>query len=228
MPSWKELNHHDLHAFARGAAEAESKATLTLMDLLAEADQRKLHVVMGYSNLRNYAIFELGISETRARDLIDATRLMNILPEVREDFERKQLSLSTVAKLSRYLRREHADENQALLLLDQLKGKSPRMVDQILADHAKNIVKKEMVRPLGLDTTRIVLDVDQHFMNLVSKARETKGVQNIGLRDLFKLALEDCNPPAPQPSPSTSVRTIPVPVMIQLGGIEKPKKTLLN
>ena len=237
MSSLKELGNLELHEQSRAAAESEFKATLALLDHLAEADQRRLYSTMGYPSLRNYAVFELRISGSKVRNLIDAMRLMVLLPEVRDDFEQRSISLTTVAKLSRHLRRELADEARALLLLDQIQGKSSRMIDQILSQDAKHIEPKEMIRPLGQDTTRITVDVNQEFMGLISKARALKGNPNLGIREILQLALKEMAPQPQQTSLSTAnsitsssstAQKLPPQVVIQLGRMERPKKNLLN
>jgi hypothetical protein len=186
-----KLNNQELHENTLKAASDEKSATLKLLEYLAEVDSRRLHAIMGYPSLWQYVHKELGYSESQTSERVSAMRLMIRLPEVREEIEANQLSLTAVAKLATHIRRERVDEIHALQLLDSIIGKPTREVERILASESSEPIKKEMIKPLSAETTRILIDVDQDFLNLLTRVRELKGHPGSSTRELLRSAMKE-------------------------------------
>ena len=185
------LDNQKLHEQTIAAATQEKNATLALLEHLAEIDQRRLYAIMGYSSLWKYVHHELGYSESQTSERVSAMRLMVQLPEVRDEFENNSVTLTTAAKLATHVRRERASVGQALYLLSSIKGKPSREVDRILATESSEPLRKELIKPLSAETTRILIDVDQEFLELLQRVRELKGHPGSSTRELIQSAMKE-------------------------------------
>jgi hypothetical protein len=188
--AFKNLTHDELHSHTVSAATDEKNATLKLLEYLAEIDRRRLYAIRGYSSLWSYVHRELNYSEAQASERIAAMRLMVRVPEVREEMEANRLTLTAAAKLSSHVRRERNDELETLVLLDAIQGKSTREVERVLASQASEPVRVESMRPISAETTRILMDVDQEFLELLKQVRELQGHFGTSTSKLIQTALK--------------------------------------
>ena len=117
-------------------------------------------------------------------------RLMVRVPEVREEIEANRLTLTAAAKLSSHVRRERNDALETLVLLDAIQGKSTREVERVLASQSSEPVRVESIRPISAETTRILMDVDQEFLELLKQVRELQGHFGTSTSELIQSALK--------------------------------------
>ncbi len=185
------LDNQKLHEQTITATTQEKNATLALLEHLAEIDRRRLYAIMGYSSLWKYVHHELSYSESQTSERVSAMRLMVQLPEVRDEFENNTVTLTTAAKLATHVRRERISVGQALNLLSSIKAKPSREVDRILATESSEPIRKEMIKPLSAETTRILIDVDQEFLELLQRMRELKGHPGSSTRELIQAAMKE-------------------------------------
>jgi hypothetical protein len=144
----------------------------------------------GYSSLWLYVHQALGYSESQASERISAMRLMVRVPEVREEIENNRLTLTAAAKLATHVRRERNNESETIELLGAIHGKSTREVERVLASQASEPVRIESVRPISAETTRILMDVDQDFLNLLNQVRELQGHFGSSTSELIQTAMK--------------------------------------
>jgi hypothetical protein len=185
------LDNQKLHEQTITATTQEKNATLALLEHLAEIDRRRLYAIMGYSSLWKYVHHELGYSESQTSERVSAMRLMVQLPEVRDEFENNSVTLTTAAKLATHVRRERTSVGHALELLSSIKGKPSREVDRILATESSEPIRKELIKPLSAETTRILIDVDQEFLELLQRVRELKGNHGSSTSELIQAAMKE-------------------------------------
>jgi hypothetical protein len=174
------LQNEALHQETVSAAKNEKAATFFLLERLAEVDATKLYAVMGYASLWEYVHRALQYSESQASERVSAMRLTVKIPEVKKELENGNLSLTTAAKLASHVRREKTDEDEALVLLKAVSGKSSREVEKILKVESNTATK----------TTRITIDVDQAFLELMTRMKELSGHPGSTPEELFKLAMQ--------------------------------------
>src|SRR5262245_38808456 len=117
-----------LHDVADDCLEAELRKLLRsgsirearIVAHLAELDARQLPLIRGQS-LWDYCLTTLGLSESEAFYRIGAARLARRFPLVFELLERREIHLTALVLLNRYL----TDDNHAELLAEA-RGKSKR------------------------------------------------------------------------------------------------------
>ena len=192
MKNIAHLSNESLHLLAVSAASNERSATLVLLDHLAEIDRRRMHAAMGYSSLWQYVCQALGYSESQAFERISAMRLMIKVPEIKVALEAGNISLTTTAKLASHVRREKTEPIETLSLLKSITGKSSREVDRVLACESSTdlVARPDQLKPISEETTRITIDVDQEFLELMNRVRELKGHPGSSNQEVFRLAMK--------------------------------------
>lgn len=102
----KKMSSQELLSHARKLATDERKATVALVESLAEIDRRKLYLENGYGSLWEFATQYLKLSEGSAQRRIQAARLLIDVPEVKASLELGSLSLSNAAKVQGFRQKE--------------------------------------------------------------------------------------------------------------------------
>jgi 5-methylcytosine-specific restriction endonuclease McrA/predicted component of type VI protein secretion system len=126
-------------------ARRERFTTLQILLLLDEMDRRRLHASLGYASLFDFATRRLGYSASAAGRRIQAARCIRRHPEVIELLQRNEVNLSTISLLSRILN----DANKRGLL-DQVRNKSQREVEAIVAAFEPRLRLRDRVRAVAL------------------------------------------------------------------------------
>jgi hypothetical protein len=151
---------------------------------LAEVDARRLSLRQGQS-LWEYCLQRLGLSESEAYYRIGAARLGQRFPLVFELLERREVHLTALTLLGKYL----TDENHAALL-SEARGKTKRQILEMLVQYfPKADVASELRRlpaqretvaagpsgvlePLGVDRYRLQLQVTGTVLEKLERARD--------------------------------------------------------
>ena len=138
-----DLSDQELLARTLQLAADERQATALLIAHLAEVDARRLYLAEGYSSLFTYCTQVLRLSEHAAYGRIEAARAARRFPLVLETLTDGLVTLTTVGLLAPHLTAEnHRD------LLDQVRGKSKRAVEVMLAELAPRPSVPTVVRRL--------------------------------------------------------------------------------
>src|SRR5690606_30982636 len=99
-----------------------------LVAYLGEVDERRLHLVWGYSSLFSFCTTALSLSEDEAYRRIVAARLTRRFPRILDGLASGALHLSGVALL-----RHHLTDANHVELLDVASHKSKRAIERLLA-----------------------------------------------------------------------------------------------
>jgi 5-methylcytosine-specific restriction endonuclease McrA len=124
----QEHSDDELLSTARRLIGAERKLTAKLVTYLAEIEDRRLHLVAGYSSMFDFCTRGLGLSENEAFRRIAAARLGRRFPIVHSLLASGAVHLTTLELLREHL----TDENQRELL-EFVSGRSKREVEALLA-----------------------------------------------------------------------------------------------
>ena len=122
------LTDSALDAEVRRLATCERHATVALVIRLAELDARKLHLGQGFPSLFMYCRGALLLSEHAAYHRIVAARAIRRHPSIAAMLVDGSLNLSTLRLLAPHLGTENATE-----LLDASRGRSKRVVEELIA-----------------------------------------------------------------------------------------------
>jgi 5-methylcytosine-specific restriction endonuclease McrA len=129
LETFRALSDEQLLAEGPVVVERERTATATLVAWLAEMEARTLFVAQGFSNLRDYCVHHLHMSEAAAYRRIHAARTTLRFPVVLDRLKDGSVSLTTVNLLGPAM----TDENHEALL-DAARHKSRREVEQQVAE----------------------------------------------------------------------------------------------
>jgi 5-methylcytosine-specific restriction endonuclease McrA len=128
FPSFSTLTDAELLVEAIRLAQNERAATVSLIGVLAELDDRRLYLAESCSSLYIYCRTTLRLSEHAAYHRITAARTGRRFPLALQMFAAGDLTLTAITQLAPYLTLEnHAD------LLSEARGKSTRDVAAIVA-----------------------------------------------------------------------------------------------
>lgn len=189
--SFQKISDEELHQQTLRAAEGEKQATLVLLEHLVEVDQRRLHLKRGYSSLWEYAHQALGYSESQASERVSSMRLMVKVPEVRQELKSGQINLTVISKLASHVKREKLESPGIIELLKEVKSKPTRQVEKILAQESTEPARPDRIKVVTPTTTRITIDVDDEFMELLKRVKELKGNHAASPKELFQSAMRE-------------------------------------
>ena len=129
----KKLNDKELMQKLEQAVVEEKKLTIVVLELLQEVENRKLYGELGYHSLFAYCTQKLGYSEAEASVRVNATRLVNNLPEVKKKLDDGSIGLTQASKVQTLFRQEKiVDEEKKREVVEKVSGKSTRETDEIL------------------------------------------------------------------------------------------------
>ena len=126
-----DLRHRsdqDLLSDVSALVGSERELTSKLIVYLAEIEERRLHLEMGFSSMFEFSVKRLRMSEGEAYRRIVAARLGRRFPVIHALLASGAVNLSTLELLREHL----TDENHAELL-DAASGKRKREVEELLA-----------------------------------------------------------------------------------------------
>jgi len=132
-----------LDAFSK-QSHTEWQATLTILNLIKEAEQRQLFIRMGYRSTFSYLVDYLKYSEGQANRRIWSARCMAIYPIVTSMLIKRTLNLSTINVVHRLLTRDNHKE-----ILGKIAGRSLREVQEIACGYGHEKQVKDRLTPIG-------------------------------------------------------------------------------
>ena len=160
-----------------------------LLAHLAEVDERRLHVELGFSSLFAYCTEHLRMSESVAGRRITAARVCRKFPQVFARVAQGALNLTTLCALNPHLSQENAEE-----LFEACGNRSRLQVEEILAARFPKADVRERVRVEALSPDRygVQFTADSEFRELLERARALVSHQLPGgtMNDVLKLALK--------------------------------------
>ncbi len=191
MKNIKTFSDSKLHIETCHAAKNEQLATLQLLDFLAEVDARRLYSTMGFASLWKYVHKSLNYSESQASERVSAMRLMQKIPEVKKELQTGTISLTHVSKLATHVRREKCSVEKTKQLLESIQGKSSRETEKLFCAEATTRARPDQVKAVTPVTTRITIEVDNDFLNLMNRAKELGFHVGSGPQEIFRKALNE-------------------------------------
>jgi 5-methylcytosine-specific restriction endonuclease McrA len=122
------LGNDELLRALSSIVKRDNALTAELLAHLAECDERRLHLELGFPSMFAYVTEALGFCEATAWRRVAAARVCRRFPEALSLVETGELHLSAVCALGPHLTQENAQE-----LLDSCRRKSARRIEELLA-----------------------------------------------------------------------------------------------
>jgi hypothetical protein len=140
---------------------------------LAEVDARRLHLQAGYTSLFAYCQKALGLSEMEAFYRITAARLGRKYPLIFEMLAEGQVHLSGICAIRRHVTTANHAE-----LLQEIRGKSKRQIEEMLARRFPRTAIEERLRrlqrlePLSEDRYLLQVTISKELKEKLELARD--------------------------------------------------------
>ncbi len=171
-----------------GLVRRDNELLAELLAHLAEIDQRRLFLDLGFPSLHAYCTTALGMCESTAGRRITAARVCRKFPDVLARVAKGELHLSAVRSMS-----PHLDWNNPPELIEICSNQSRRKVDEILAARFPRADVREKVRlePLSVDRYGLHFTIDAEALEELERVRALARHRLPGgeLSELFKLAM---------------------------------------
>jgi hypothetical protein len=178
-------------------ARKERVVTVELLRHLAEVERRQLYLEVGRSDLYDYVIKDLKISEPAAFRRIQSMRILLDVPSAAKLIETGELCISTLSKVQSAMKKAPPEDKEKVL--QRLAGKSSREVDRVLATRDPR-GPREFTRWLNENEVQLTFSLEKpDFQKLeeLQSIRSHKDVQKtyrVIVSDLVKLGHENWNP----------------------------------
>jgi hypothetical protein len=184
----RALGDDELLAALISLVRRDNELLAELLAHLAELDQRRLYLDLGFPSLHAYCTSALGMCESTAGRRITAARVCRKFPDVLARVAKGELHLSAVCSMS-----PHLDWNNAPELIEVCSNQSRRKVDEILAARFPRADVREKVRldPLSEDRYGLHFTIDAEALQELESVRALARHRLPGgeLSELFKLAM---------------------------------------
>jgi len=184
----RALGDDELLAALLSLVRRDNELLAELLAHLAELDQRRLYLDLGFPSLHAYCTTALGMCESTALRRITAARVCRKFPDVLSRVAKGELHLSAVCSMS-----PHLDWNNAPELIGLCTNQSRRKVDEILAARFPRADVREKVRldPLSSDRYGLHFTIDAEALEELERVRALARhrLPEGELSELFKLAM---------------------------------------
>jgi hypothetical protein len=213
----------------------EREITLNVVHHLKEIDRRNLFSRRGFHSLFDYAVKELGYSESAAQRRISSMRLLRELPEVEAKVQTGELSLSTLSRAQSFFNVEEIKNNsEKREILKVLEKKSFLEVQKELVSRssAPEKLMPEKITPITRDLSRLTVVIDEELLGEIEELKNllARSNPNVKLNDVLRYsvkgAIKKLRPSAPKKKDSGN--SLPISAVKNIEGKkeEKPKEEL--
>ena len=148
------LENAELLAVLSALVKREHELLSDFLAHLAELDERRLYLDLGFSSLFAYCTDSLGLSKSSAGRRIAAARVCRRFPQAFAHAARGELELSVLCELGKYLSSENATE-----LFEVCSGKSYERALELLAARFPKPDLRDAIRRLPSRATDFTPDI---------------------------------------------------------------------
>lgn len=215
--NFKSFSNNELLNQLKVKVETERKLLMEILYALREVEIRKLHLEMGYPDLYEFAMKELGYSSGAACRRISAMRLLQSVPEVAPRLESGELGLENASQAQSFFRKEdqrRKEFGEQKLTLDEkrvvvseLLGKSTREGQRVLMERSPEVMMPaEKIRSLSEQKTLVQFVAPTELMDKLEELKHLlahknfEGRMDVLIEQLADLALSKLRPKNPPTS----------------------------
>ncbi len=176
-------------------AQTERETTTNILHHLKEIERRKLFCDLGYPSMIQYAMSELGYSETSAIRRINGARLLKELPEIESQIKDGSLSLSNLHKAAGFFRKENIKEpTKKRIILKKIENKSARQCEKTLLELSPQTpLPKESLKLVAPEFSQIKVNLHEETLGLLEEAKCLIGFFYLDDKFLNRLARHALN-----------------------------------
>ena len=172
-----KLTQEELVVRTKKLVQQERKVLIEILHHLLVINNKKIYLQMGFKSLFDFCTKQLGYSEGAAYRRIQAMRLLNDVPEVKEKVINGSVNLTHLAQVQKVAANEKK-QNQKIIskaqkveLLNKIENKSTRQSEVVLREFSPLAVKPESQRVISSTDTEIKFIADQELMNKIEELK---------------------------------------------------------
>ncbi|MBN8540952.1 MAG: HNH endonuclease [Deltaproteobacteria bacterium] len=177
----KSFSNIELLNGVRSLRGDERKLDRQIVEYICEIESRRLYAELGFANIIDWLVKDLGYSESSAYRRMMAARAIRGVPEAAGKIEDGRLNLVTLAKVQSAIRREEKRTGHRVSLetrstmIAQTENKTLRETVRIAAEHFPEAIQASGSQ---IFSTQIVLTDEQ--LALLERVRELRSHSNFG------------------------------------------------
>jgi len=164
--SLSRLSDNRLLSGLRQLVKKEKRTTLDILLHLAEVDRRALYLSYGFSSLFDYCAGALNYSRSAAGRRIATARAIRRFPEIYDLLDSDEVSLSTIGLIAPVL-----DDDNKDLLLREIRNKTYRQVDAIVAAYRPPVAYRDLVKPVRVAVPEVGQNAKNRCKSLIFNSR---------------------------------------------------------
>ncbi len=157
----------------------ERALTEEILTLIREAHRRRLYLERGFPSVYEWLVRGYGYSHGAAYRRIQAARILESVPEVREKLASGAVNLTTLAQLQSAITREEkrsgapvAQETKQALAAS-IEGRSAQETEQIIRTEFPELkAGNESLRPVDKENSRLTLILEKEAVEALKRVKE--------------------------------------------------------
>lgn len=185
---FERMSNEELWLSTKDVFSRERVACIESIRHLREIESRKLNLERGYGGLLEPCMEEFRLSQTASFQRIACLRVVQELPEAERMLESGELTMSVVAMVRRFFRREddrgaHWSYNKKVGLLETLKGLSCREAQKVLVSHNDEFTDPDGVDYVSEKMVRLRMHMKVSDHKAIEKLRQLYSHTHPGMTD---------------------------------------------
>jgi hypothetical protein len=157
----------DIHENAIKKSKNFKRAEFELIESLEEVERERVCLSLEYSSLCDYAVRFLDLSAEVAMTLIRVMRKGREVPALREAIQKNNLSISSARKIVPILNSTNQD-----FWIAEAKVSTARQLEQTLASHFPERLKRETVKTVSEEYVSITIRVKKEDFSEIKKTQD--------------------------------------------------------
>ena len=166
--------------------ETERFTTAEIVEYVREMDRRKLYLDYGHTSLFTFLTKGLGYAPASAQRRIDSARLLDSVPELKQDLESGALNLTQVSMMAHSIRRKKKEEpgirfssEDRQELLKKIKNQDTRETEKTLGQELKLEVKVQEKQKIQSDeSVRLEITLSKEEMETLNRVKDLQQRNN--------------------------------------------------
>jgi 5-methylcytosine-specific restriction endonuclease McrA len=209
--NFKSISNNKLISELKLRVENERKLLMEVLHALREVEIRKLHLAMGYPDLYEFAMKELGYSSGAAYRRISAMKLLHAVPEIAPQLASGELGLENASQAQSFFRKEDQRRkemgksklslSEKREIVTELIGKSTREGQRVLMDRSPEVMTpSEKLCPLPQQKTLVQFVASPELMEKLEQLKHLlahknfEGRMDVLIEQLADIALSKLKP----------------------------------
>ena len=155
----------------------EREITTKVLHHLKEIDRRKLYSDIKYMSLFDYAVKELGYSESSAQRRIQAARMLHAVPEIETKIEQGLLTLSNINEAAKFFKEQDIRKpSEKRDVLEKIQNLSRRACEKKLFEMSgKEVQTREETRRISKDSSKVTVILSDETLEKIQKLKDLMG-----------------------------------------------------